>query len=105
MTFVDAAVAPSRKTGQIKLHCPAVSKACARPGACRGKRSTCSSNTSGPELRPRALDQQVFDFAMAHKAYPAPLGYRGYRKSICTSINHVVCHGIPDAGRSRKPTS
>ena len=33
---------------------------------------------------------------MDHGAYPAPLGYRGYRKSICTSINHVVCHGIPD---------
>ena len=34
---------------------------------------------------------------MDHKAYPAPLNYRGFRKSICTSINHVVCHGIPDA--------
>ena len=33
---------------------------------------------------------------MDHGAYPAPLDYRGYRKSICTSINHVVCHGIPD---------
>ncbi|MBN9565937.1 MAG: type I methionyl aminopeptidase, partial [Alphaproteobacteria bacterium] len=29
-------------------------------------------------------------------AIPAPLGYRGYPKSICTSVNHVVCHGIPD---------
>ena len=36
---------------------------------------------------------------MAHNAYPAPLDYRGYRKSICTSLNHVVCHGMPD----RKP--
>ena len=45
------------------------------------------------------LDAMVFDFAMAHGAYPAPLDYRGYRKSICTSINHVVCHGMPD----RKP--
>jgi methionyl aminopeptidase len=33
---------------------------------------------------------------MDHQAYPAPLFYRGYRKSICTSINHVVCHGLPD---------
>lgn len=32
-----------------------------------------------------------------HNAIPAPLGYRGFPKSICTSVNHVVCHGIPDA--------
>lgn len=32
----------------------------------------------------------------AHNAIPAPLGYRGFPKSICTSVNHVVCHGIPD---------
>ena len=43
-----------------------------------------------------ALDKFVFEFARDHNAYPAPLNYRGYRKSICTSINHVVCHGIPD---------
>ena len=41
------------------------------------------------------LDQLVFEFAMDHNAYPAPLYYRGFSKSICTSINHVVCHGIP----------
>jgi methionyl aminopeptidase len=33
---------------------------------------------------------------MDNHAYPATLGYRGYRKSTCTSVNHVVCHGIPD---------
>ena len=32
-------------------------------------------------------------------AVPAPLGYRGYPKSICTSVNHVVCHGIPGERR------
>src|SRR5471032_2106572 len=49
-----------------------------------------------PGVTTAALDKFAFEFAMDHKAYPAPLGYRGYRKSICTSINHVVCHGIPD---------
>ena len=49
-----------------------------------------------PGVTTRFLDDAAFDFAMAHDAYPAPLNYRGYRKSICTSINHVVCHGIPD---------
>jgi methionyl aminopeptidase len=42
-----------------------------------------------------ALDAFVFDFALAHNAIPAPLNYRGFPKSICTSLNHVVCHGIP----------
>ena len=41
------------------------------------------------------LDKICHDFIVAHGAVPAPLGYRGYPKSICTSINHVVCHGIP----------
>lgn len=41
------------------------------------------------------LDRLCHDYIMQAGATPAPLGYRGYPKSICTSINHVVCHGIP----------
>jgi methionyl aminopeptidase len=41
------------------------------------------------------LDKICHDYIVDHGAVPAPLGYRGYPKSICTSINHVVCHGIP----------
>jgi methionyl aminopeptidase len=48
-----------------------------------------------PGVTTEALDALVFDFAMAHGAIPAPLNYRGFPKSICTSLNHVVCHGIP----------
>ena len=42
-----------------------------------------------------ALDKLCHDFIVEHEAIPAPLNYRGFPKSICTSINHVVCHGIP----------
>ena len=42
-----------------------------------------------------ALDRLCHDFIVGHGAVPAPLGYRGFPKSICTSVNHVVCHGIP----------
>lgn len=38
----------------------------------------------------------VHDFTLAHGATPAPLGYHGFPKSVCTSLNHVICHGIPD---------
>jgi len=41
------------------------------------------------------LDRLCHAFILAADAVPAPLGYRGFPKSICTSINHVVCHGIP----------
>ncbi|NVN13124.1 type I methionyl aminopeptidase [Nguyenibacter vanlangensis] len=42
-----------------------------------------------------ALDQLIHDFMMDHGGVPATLGYRGYPKSSCISLNHVVCHGIP----------
>lgn len=41
------------------------------------------------------LNDLCHEFIISHKAIPAPLNYRGFPKSICTSINHVVCHGIP----------
>ncbi len=41
------------------------------------------------------LDRLCHDFIVSHSAVPAPLGYRGFPKSVCTSVNHVVCHGIP----------
>lgn len=43
------------------------------------------------------IDKWVFDYTIEHEANPAPLGFEGYPKSVCTSINEVVCHGIPDA--------
>jgi methionyl aminopeptidase len=50
-----------------------------------------------PGVSTQDLDDRVLDFALDHGAVPATLNYRGYTKSICSSINHVVCHGIPDA--------
>jgi methionyl aminopeptidase len=42
------------------------------------------------------LDKVGHEFICDHGAYPSPLGYRGYPKSLCTSLNEVICHGIPD---------
>ena len=41
------------------------------------------------------LDNICYEFILSNKATPAPLNYKGFPKSICTSVNHVVCHGIP----------
>lgn len=48
-----------------------------------------------PGVTTQALDDLALEFALDHGAIPATLNYRGYTKSICSSINHVVCHGIP----------
>ncbi|XSG82779.1 MAG: type I methionyl aminopeptidase [Methyloligella sp. ZOD6] len=50
-----------------------------------------------PGVTTQALDDIVFAFAESHGAIPATLNYRGYTKSSCISLNHVVCHGIPGA--------
>ncbi|MGH8820244.1 MAG: type I methionyl aminopeptidase, partial [Rhodoferax sp.] len=53
-----------------------------------------------PEVQPGVttayLDKLAYDYVVSHGAIPACLGYRGYRHTLCTSINHVVCHGIPN---------
>ncbi len=52
-----------------------------------------------PGVTTEELDRLCHDFIVAHGAVPAPLGYRGFPKSICTSVNHEVCHGIPSSRR------
>jgi len=96
MTFVDAMTAPSRKTGQIKLHGPDAFAGMRRAGRLTAHALDALPALVAPGVTTEALDAFIYAFARDHGAYPAPLDYRGYRKSICTSINHVVCHGIPD---------
>ena len=48
-----------------------------------------------PGISTDQIDKICYEFINDHKAYSAPLFYRGYPKSCCTSTNHVVCHGIP----------
>jgi methionyl aminopeptidase len=48
-----------------------------------------------PGITTLDLDDLVNQFAKQHGAVPAPLGYRGFPRSVCTSINEVICHGIP----------
>ena len=48
-----------------------------------------------PGTRTDKIDKLCFEYFNDHGAYSAPLFYRGFPKSCCTSVNHVVCHGIP----------
>jgi len=68
-----------------------------------GRLAAATLDMIAPHVRPGVstaeLDRLCHDFITAHGAVPAPLGYRGFPKSICTSVNHVVCHGIPGERR------
>lgn len=96
MTYIDAAVAPLRKTGQIKIYDAEAFAAMRRAGQLVAE----CLDMLVPEIKPgmptNRIDRLVFEFAMDHGAFPATLMYRGYTKSTCTSVNHVVCHGIPN---------
>jgi methionyl aminopeptidase len=49
-----------------------------------------------PGVSTEEINRWVHEYTVAHGGVPAPLNYRGFPKSVCTSINEVVCHGIPD---------
>ena len=49
-----------------------------------------------PGMTTDEIDRIGHEFVLDHGAYPSTLGYRGYPKSLCTSLNEVICHGIPD---------
>ena len=99
MSYVDAALAPQRKTGQIKLHGPTAFEGMRKAGRLVAECLDMLTDEIKVGVTTDRIDRLAFEFAMDHKATPATLMYRGYRKSTCTSVNHVVCHGIP----SEKP--
>ncbi len=96
MNYVEAAEAPLKNTGQIKLYGQEAFAGMRRAGQLAAEALDLLVDEVRPGIATEALDRLAFEFAMDHGAYPAPLFYRGYPKSICTSINHVVCHGIPN---------
>jgi methionyl aminopeptidase len=95
MTYVDAAAAPLRKTGQIKLYGEQGFAGMRKAGQLVARCLDELAPLVKPGVTTDELDQFVFEFSMDHGSLPATLMYRGYEKSSCTTINHVVCHGIP----------
>jgi len=94
MSNLEFARAQARDT-QIKLHGAEAFAGMAKAGRLVAEVLDLLVDEVKPGVTTEALDAFVFEFAMAHGAIPAPLNYRGFPKSICTSLNHVVCHGIP----------
>ena len=94
--YIEAALAPVKNTGAIKLFSDSdfqgMREACQITATCLDK----VAELIEPGITTQAIDDFVLEFGKAHDALPATLNYRGYTKSCCTSINHVVCHGIPN---------
>ena len=74
---------------------PTASRGCARPARSPRRSSTRWRDKVVPGMTTGEIDDIVRSMTLDAGAVPATLGYRGYTKSCCTSINHVVCHGIP----------
>ena len=96
MTFIEAHSSQRRQPGKIKIHGPQDFEGMRKAGRLAAEALDLVYDAVRPGVTTDDLDSLCFQFAMDHGAYPAPLMYRGYRRAICTSVNHVVCHGIPN---------
>lgn len=104
-SYINVPVAPkaqdARRTESIKLYGPDAFEGMRRAGALTAR---CLDGVSDLVRDGTALAQInsfVLDFAAAHGATPATLGYKGYQYACCTSVNHVVCHGFPNEKKLR----
>ena len=96
MIYVDAQQVERRQPGTIKIHGPDAFAGMRKAGRLAAEALDLVYDAIRPGITTEELDSLCFQFAMDHGAYPAPLNYRGYRRAICTSVNHGVCHGIPN---------
>src|ERR1043165_698593 len=83
------------RNGVIKLHGPDAFEGMARAGRLAAEILDALVPHVVPGASTQELDDIVHKLTLDAGALPATLGYRGYTKSCCISINHVVCHGIP----------
>ncbi|MBS4943167.1 MAG: type I methionyl aminopeptidase [Actinomyces graevenitzii] len=68
-----------------------------RAGRIAAQAMEAAAGAIAPGVTTDALDKIAHEYLCDHGAYPSCLGYMGFPKSICTSINEVICHGIPDS--------
>lgn len=86
---------PHTRNGTIKLHGETGFAGMRRAGRLSAEILDALTDLIAPGVTTEEIDDTVRAMTLAAGALPATLGYRGYTHSCCTSINHVVCHGIP----------
>lgn len=87
--------APARFTGSNIKNAVQIEKI-RRAGSIAARAIELVGQNIKPGITTDELDRVAHEFIISQGAYPSTLGYRGYPKSICSSINEVICHGIPD---------
>ena len=87
--------APAKFTGS-NIKSPQQIEKIRRAGLIAARAIELAGEQARPGVTTDYLDQVVHDFVVSQGAYPSTLGYRNYPKSCCTSVNEVICHGIPD---------
>jgi len=105
MTYVEATAAPDSRTGAIKIYGSDAFDGMRAAGQLAAEVLDHITPYVEAGITTDELNTICHDFIIANKAIPAPLNYRGFPKSICTSINHVICHGIPGAKKLKQGDS
>src|SRR6202008_1342405 len=100
----STATRPSAMRGsQVTLKTPAQQEQMRTAGRLAAEVLDMIGAPVGPGVTTDELNARCHDYIVnVQKAVPAPLNYRGFPKSICTSVNHVVCHGIPSPEKRLK---
>ena len=99
MNYIDADDASDIRDGAIKLHSAADFDGMRKAGRLAAECLDMLVPMTKAGVTTAEIDKAAFEFAMDHGAVPACLGYRGYQHTVCTSVNEVICHGIPNDKR------
>nr|WP_321444070.1 type I methionyl aminopeptidase [uncultured Cohaesibacter sp.] len=96
VNYIAADDGPLRNTGDIRLFDEEAFEGMRRAGQLTARALDGVAELIAPGVTTQAIDDYISSFCAENNAVPATLNYRGYKKFSCTSINHVVCHGIPN---------
>ncbi|MBT5185997.1 MAG: type I methionyl aminopeptidase [Kordiimonadaceae bacterium] len=102
MNYIKASEAPVQATNAIKIHDKIDFEGMRNAGQLAAQTLDMITSYVVPGVTTDELDILCAEFVDKHGAISAPLNYNGFPKSICTSINHVVCHGIPGPKKLRE---
>ena len=95
MKYISSSETPVENTGVIKLHGPEGFEGMRKAGQLGAETLDMIAEHIVPGITTEEINTLCADFITERGGISAPLGYRGFTKSVCTSVNHVVCHGIP----------
>jgi len=95
MKYINSKDTPIQNTGAIKLHGEEGFEGMRKAGRLAAETLDMITEHVVPGITTDEINTLCHDFITERSGICAPLGYRGFTKSVCTSINHVVCHGIP----------